>query len=270
MQPIFSIIIPTKNAAVYLETCLRSIFSQKTKLKFEVVVIDNFSTDLTAEIAKEFPVKFYEKGPERHTQRRFGMEKARANVFYFLDADMYLEDGFLNEIEYLITKNKNLVAIVPEKPFGAENFWTKAKILERSLYKNDDLIEAARIFNREIYKSIGGFDPNMIAMEDWDLTVKCREAGYDVLRTTHSAYHNEGYVNLANLFSKKCYYGKESKAFVKKNGLGEVLKRFYFFRPSFWKRTPDWIKTPFLALGMLCLFLVESIAGLIGILTPKK
>ena len=54
MSPILSIIIPAYNAAVYLQPCLDSIFSQEYT-DFETIVIDDGSTDNTATLLEQYP-----------------------------------------------------------------------------------------------------------------------------------------------------------------------------------------------------------------------
>lgn len=54
--PLVSLIIRTKNEERWISSCLRSIFDQTFK-SFEVIIVDNCSTDQTVRRAKEFPVR---------------------------------------------------------------------------------------------------------------------------------------------------------------------------------------------------------------------
>ena len=60
MEPLVSVIIPTKNSARTIEACLRSVKYQDYK-NIEIIVVDNFSTDGTQEIAKKYTEKVYEQ-----------------------------------------------------------------------------------------------------------------------------------------------------------------------------------------------------------------
>ena len=55
-HPLISIIIRTKNEEKWINSCLRSVFSQTYK-EIEVIIVDNQSTDQTIARAREFPVK---------------------------------------------------------------------------------------------------------------------------------------------------------------------------------------------------------------------
>jgi glycosyltransferase involved in cell wall biosynthesis len=57
-RPLVSIIIPTKNSARTLAACLESCRSQ-TYENIEIIVVDNFSSDMTPEIAKQYTEFFF-------------------------------------------------------------------------------------------------------------------------------------------------------------------------------------------------------------------
>lgn len=275
-KPLVSIIIPTKNVASHIEPCLQSIKIQKGNFEIETLVIDNFSNDLTKKICKKYPITYLEKGPERHSQRRYGVEKSKGDFLFFLDSDMELDPGLIQACLSRIEKTKAKALIIPEKPVGAPNFWTQCKVLERSLYDGDDQTEAARFFIRKTYESVGGFDTKMIALEDWDLTQKVRSKGVKIERISSHIIHQEGYVTLKNLWQKKAYYGGESTQFIKKNGWKSVISKIYFFRPVFYKNFKKIFARPHIGLGMIFLLCWELLAGAYGLIrrmlgkTPQK
>ena len=143
-----SIIITTKNEAQVIENLLNSISGQTYK-NYEVILVDNNSSDETVNIAKKHGYKVYIKGPERAAQRNFGVLKATGDYVLILDADMVLAKDVLLEL----SKVKMPMAVVPEKSFGVGIF-VKFKIFEREFYEGESTIEAARYFSREIFLKI--------------------------------------------------------------------------------------------------------------------
>jgi len=85
-----SVIIPAFNAEKYISNCLDSVFAQHTDYRFEVIVIDDGSTDKTSEIVSSgYPeVRLFTKkngGPG--SARNLGVELALSDIIIFLDAD---------------------------------------------------------------------------------------------------------------------------------------------------------------------------------------
>ena len=102
--PVITIIIPTFNsmsANRRIDRLLRSIFNQ-TYLNFEVIIVDNFSNDKTAEVCKEFPVTFIQAKSTISEADNIGLESARGKFVLFLDSDMELPPTFLEECIKLI------------------------------------------------------------------------------------------------------------------------------------------------------------------------
>ena len=98
----YSIIIPTYNGADKLNKCLEHISKLKrTKNGFEVIVIDNGSTDNTKEVAQkyDFVRYFYDKNPGLHTGRHLGAKEAKGEIVCYLDDDSFVDPNWLVEIE---------------------------------------------------------------------------------------------------------------------------------------------------------------------------
>src|ERR1022692_5165255 len=85
-----SVIVPTKNSAVTLEACLKSI-KEQIYYPIELIVVDNHSSDATREIARQFTDKVFVKGPERSAQRNYGAASASGRYLLMVDSDMELD-----------------------------------------------------------------------------------------------------------------------------------------------------------------------------------
>jgi len=90
---LFSLIIPTYNRADFISVAVSSALNQ-TYSNFEVIVIDDGSTDNTEEVIAEFrhPKLFYYKkqNAERAAARNLGIAKAKGDYITFLDSDDFL------------------------------------------------------------------------------------------------------------------------------------------------------------------------------------
>ena len=100
--PFFSVIVPTYNNEADLEKCIRSILDQ-TYLNFELILVDDGSTDSTPEICDYF-VKLDYRVKAIHKQnegaaaaRNDGLFRAAGKYIYYVDADDWISKDLLQD-----------------------------------------------------------------------------------------------------------------------------------------------------------------------------
>ncbi|RJQ27608.1 glycosyltransferase family 2 protein, partial [Candidatus Parcubacteria bacterium] len=174
-----TIIIPTYNSQKHIKACLESIKNQDYK-PFEVIIVDQSSTDDTIKIAKEYGCKtIIRPRPQFYSppsvSRNVGAKEAKGEILYHVDSDMMLEKGLLSEIVKLISERYD-VLIVHEKDI-TKGFWSKCKAFERRCYWGDDKIESARVVKRSLFEQVGGYDENVSSGEDFNIHKKYKSIG---------------------------------------------------------------------------------------------
>ena len=197
-NPLVSVIIPTRNSEMVLPICLRSLIKQNyPKAKFEIIVVDNESSDKTVEIAKSFGAKvFLVKGQPSQvcTQRNLGAEKARGKYLLFLDHDMELSKNLLKNFAEKVSKTKDIpdAWYIPEKIVASSPLFSKIRNFEGSFY-NSTIIEAVRIIRKEKFNlTPEKYDPRLSnGPADWDMDLQLKELGckFDIIN--ESIYHHE-------------------------------------------------------------------------------
>ena len=255
-----SIIITTKNEESVIEDLLKSIKLQNYR-DYEIILVDNNSTDKTCEIAKKFGARVFTKGPERSIQRNYGVEKAKGKYILILDADMVLTKNVLLEL----SKIKEVAVIIPEKSFG-EGFWVKFKIFEREFYVEDESIEAARFFKKDIFKEFEGYDTNMTGPEDYDLPLRMKKSGVKIGRIKNFILHNEKKFSPWKSAKKKYYYASRAYSYAKKHPEMIVSQGNLFLRPIFFRKWKKLLSHPFLSFGMFVVKGMEMMGALLGVL----
>lgn len=260
-----SVLVHTKNSERTIKRHLDSIKNQSYE-DIEIIVVDNNSTDDTLKISRQFTDKIYNFGPERSAQRNFGAKKAKGKYYLVPDSDMILEKNVVSDCVDLFTKDKKMKAvIISEKTIG-KGFWTKCKALERSCYKGDDVIEAARFFEKQVFWEMGGYDEFITGPEDWDLPQRIGRK-YKVGRIKSEIIHDEGKISLIDLMRKKYYYAQKLSCYLKKHPI-EITSRqvIYFLRPAFYRNWKKLINDPLTFGGMIIMLALEQFAGSIGFL----
>src|SRR5438105_3528298 len=109
-ETLFSIIIPTYNRAAFITSTVQSVL-QQTYGNFEVIVVDDGSTDNTEEIISNISHQqlFYFKkdNAERGAARNFGVQKAKGDYITFLDSDdLLMSHHFATAAAYIKENNK--------------------------------------------------------------------------------------------------------------------------------------------------------------------
>lgn len=109
-----SAVVLTKNEEKNLKPCLESL-----KWCDEVVVVDDNSEDKTREIALDFGARIFERSlnGDFATQRNFGIEKARGDWVFFVDADERVNEDLAEEIEKVVTNLEFSGYFVKRKDF---------------------------------------------------------------------------------------------------------------------------------------------------------
>ena len=138
-----SVIIPMYNASRYISECLESLLIQ-TFQDFEIIIVDDCSTDNSVEIVESYRLKFngrlkltkteQNSGGGGYVPRNIGFKLARGNYVYFMDADDFLLNSAL-EIFYT-TAEKYMVdvvyvgAIYYQKKLNDVSVWRDSKTKE--------------------------------------------------------------------------------------------------------------------------------------------
>lgn len=265
---VVSIVIPTKNSAVYLKDCLESIRKQ-SYTAIETILIDSASSDDTLVLAKQYGAKVYQftqKVPsglfEATYKRNFGAGKAQGDFIYYLDADMILEKNVISQA-VVLTKKAYGAVIISEDSFGT-GVWAQAKNLERRCYWGDDTIEAPRFFPIKIWYELGGLDESVGGGgDDWDLYQKLLDHGYKVAWTSDIVHHNEGTLQMRNLLKKRYMYGRESLKYIAKRPKAGIIS-YFPIRRAYIRNWRLFVSRPKDAFFFIIMRSGEYLAGFLG------
>lgn len=121
----FSIIIPVYNSELYIEKCLNSILKQQFE-NFEVILIDDGSSDNSAKIIKSFKDHriryYYQKNLGPASARNNGAQRALGKYIIFVDSDDYLSDNALNDLAEAILKYDADMVVYNHIKFNGEKY----------------------------------------------------------------------------------------------------------------------------------------------------
>ena len=263
MEKLVSIIVTTKNEERNIERFWKSVKNQSYK-NIECITVDNNSNDKTKAIAKRYS-SVYNKGPERSAQRNFGASKSKGYYLIFLDADMELTKDVIKDI--VENFEDNIAMIIPERSIG-NGFWQEVKVLERNCYINDRDMELPRVYRRDTFFRLKGFDENITGQEIEDLYNSAIKLG-KIGRINNFIIHHELIDSLWLITKKKYYYCLTLRRYMNKSRDLSKRQAKVFLRPAFLRNWKSFLKRPGLAYGFFIMRLFEGFGALYGLFKGK-
>lgn len=255
-----SIIIPTFNRGKVLKSTVLSIIShQYANCQYEIIVVDNGSTDETKIVCSEFANQivnfsyYYDATPGLLTGRHIGASKAKGEIFAFIDDDVVVSDTWLNTIHSVMSKRNdigfltgpNLPLYHSYPPDWLSFFWSESKNGKECGWLS--LIDFGKeekeispnyiwglnfIIRKSIFQILGGFHPDNISKEfqhfqgdgETGLTLKAVEQNIKALyHPGVLLYHQVPSTRMTyEYFDNRAYYQGVCDSFTrlrKENGL---------------------------------------------------
>jgi glycosyltransferase involved in cell wall biosynthesis len=178
-----SVVIPCYNHAHFLAQAIESVLAQSYS-NFEIIVVDDGSTDNTAEVANGYSTVhyIYQENAGRSAARNTGLQHSRREFLVFLDADDRL-------LPHALQRGVSCMREHPECAFvsghcrvidsnGAILPSPRQRWVEREHYlqllRGGSYIwcPAVALFQRKVFDFVHGFDPAVMPVEDYDLYLR--------------------------------------------------------------------------------------------------
>jgi glycosyltransferase involved in cell wall biosynthesis len=180
-----SVVIPAYNEEQAIGTCLEALAKQTTTIPFDVIVVDNNSTDRTVEITKSFQDRLSlrvinEPMQGRGAARKRGFAEATGEILFSTDADTQVPPTWIDSLIAAIQSNPKNVAAVTSAvihDFSAVKNALYNAICWIAVRHSETLYGFSFAVKREIYHASGGFDAESDAEEDVELGYKVRKLG---------------------------------------------------------------------------------------------
>lgn len=187
--PLFSVIIPVRNEELNIERCLASLCRLKgTSELFEVIIVNNGSTDRTCEVASAYlqclPIRILNKKDAYIAAvRNAGASVARGAYLAFLDGDCEVSPDWLSHASIAISSGTNGVFgsfyRIPNGSSWIARYWHEFR--EKKERGRISYVPSSNLFvNRNLFERIRGFDETLQTNEDYEFCQRAKAAGVPV------------------------------------------------------------------------------------------
>lgn len=180
--PSISVVIPAYNEEKYITSCLTSITKQTFNNPYEIIVVDNNSTDSTAAIAKKFTTKVYkEKNKGYAHAMNAAVRYAKAPIIAVTDADCIVPPTWLETMYAAFEKYPDVVGISGPFILYDASQLTKAVLRITNIVAPKLFIVSLIGMNMAYQKSaciaVGGYDPKATPQADTQFGLKLKKQG---------------------------------------------------------------------------------------------
>lgn len=215
-EPLVSIIIPNYNGEKYLETCLSSVLNSNYS-RFEVLIVDDGSTDTSEKIINNFLYKDKRVKFEKNktnlgaaASRNKAVKNAKGEIMVFLDNDTEVDKNWLTYMVITLTKSKKIgacqallvdykqrdsVQVAGVKLWAATGWGLSIGSGEKNIHQFTEIpiiaLSAALAVKKEVFDMVGGFDElEAVVTEDLDLSWRIWIAGFSIMLSPKAiVYH---------------------------------------------------------------------------------
>lgn len=245
-----SIIIPVFNQVRFTQACLASLQEHQGNERFEVIVVDDCSSDETAEALSRIPGLVYLRNENNSgfiASCNRGAERARGAYLVFLNNDTLVRPGWLRALRDTFSQEPRAGVVGAKLLYPDGRLQEAGGIIWRDasgwnygkfddphkpeynyLREVDYCSAAALMIPKSLFASVGGFDARYTPAyyEDTDLAFKVRQAGYKVLyQPLSEVIHYEGATSGTNLTSGTKKYQAANRSLFAERWASELATR---------------------------------------------
>ncbi len=238
--PTVSVVIAVYNSEMSIAKCLQSL-AEMTHPHYEVIVVDDGSTDRTRLVCNSFPwirlLSVQNGGPSR--ARNIGVGKARGKYIAFTDGDCIVDPEWLGQLERPFGDPQ--VAGVGGDQISPDDESEKGRIIQEFMktigfitdyVKNVSVITQTDhnptcnvMYRRSVLDETGGFDEDLWPGEDVDLDLRIRRQGHRLLYNPSAVvkhYRPNSYRAYARMMRR---YGSAQAYLVRRYGKFRTIHR---------------------------------------------
>jgi glycosyltransferase involved in cell wall biosynthesis len=184
-EVLVSVVIPAFNSSMYISECIDSVLAQSYK-NLEIIVVDDGSSDNTESIVKSYnetAIRFFsQRNSGSAIARNFAVEKANGEWLAFIDSDdIWHPEKLTSQFSECFDKYWShtdyyyLSTLYPEYTRATDFVPKHSGDVFKQLLLENTIATSTVMIRKEIFEEFGGYNPDLKALQDWDLWLRVAE-----------------------------------------------------------------------------------------------
>jgi glycosyltransferase involved in cell wall biosynthesis len=216
--PVLSVVVPCLNAGQVLSVQLEALCAQEMSESWEVIIVDNDSSDDTKSVAESFRERLpaltivVEPRRGRHYACNRGAEVARGQALVFVDADDEVQPGFLSAMADALVHHAMVAGRFDNLKFAIEGALRHGEDVSDALLDGYGFLPFASGgctgIRRAAFLEVGGFEDGADFCEDTVLSWRVQLAGFDLAPAPAAIVAVRQRSNYGSMFRQHRNYGK--------------------------------------------------------------
>jgi glycosyltransferase involved in cell wall biosynthesis len=227
-----SVIIPVKNDEKNIRAAVESVLQQKTREKFEVIVINNNSTDNTVKAISDLKIKILkEMKPSASAVRNRGIRNAKGSLLLFTDSDCVVSKDWMNT--HIAAQKSNDVVLGRMLLHPDYRKSITAKTLEYGLLPYFDFYLMKRGYvdfwnlytpnlsvKKKVFEKVGLFDESFkyAGSEDTEFGFRLRSKGVSIFYEPKAVVFHKHKKGFKSAMKRAIMAGRQAKFLATKTG----------------------------------------------------
>ena len=208
-----SVVIPAYNEERVIGKLLKSLKDTGYK-DYEVIVVDDGSTDNTSKIARRLGARVI-RGPHRGVgiARNIGWKVAKGDIIVFLDADMEVKKDFFEKLVAWFEKGYDAIDFVNILK-NKDRILARLSFIRYKMYLGK--LPFVRAVKKKVLEDVGGYNPEYGHYDDWELALRVKDKGYKVAISDIKVFTYEP-ETFTEVFRKARWEGRSIPSFLKRH-----------------------------------------------------
>ena len=258
--PEIGVVIIGVNVDRYLADCIRSVqAADYPRQLLKIVYVDGGSRDASVRIANEFEgvqvIELNDRHPTPGRGRNTGWKHLATTLIQFMDADTVLDPGWFRRAYAALDDTNVAICGHRREKYPQKNAYHRFTEMEWHYEKGPCRYFGGEVLiRRSVLETTGGFDDNLVAGEDPELSYRIRKNGGQILRIDAPMSTHDINMNTFRQYLKRAYRSGYAYA--------EIALRFIRNPEKLWFK--ESIRILIKALLPICLVIAGILSGNIG------